>query len=55
MNRLENCCCHIVSKPVCAVAAALGTSLTDRNSPLHIYPDETGNLDLPLELSGKRY
>ncbi len=25
----------------CAVAAALGTSLTDRDSPLHIYPDET--------------
>ena len=38
----------------CAVAAALGTSLTDRDSPLHIYPDETGNLDMALELSGTK-
>ena len=38
----------------CAVAATLGTSLTDRDSPLHIYPDETGNLDMALELSGTK-
>ena len=38
----------------CAVAAALGTSLTDRDSPLHIYPDETGNLDMAMELSGTK-
>ena len=38
----------------CAVAAALGTSLTDRHSPLHIYPDETENLDIALELSGTK-
>ena len=38
----------------CAVAAALGTSLTDRDSPLHIYPDETENLDMALELSGTK-
>ena len=38
----------------CAVAAALGTSLTGRDSPLHIYPDETENLDMALELSGTK-
>ena len=38
----------------CAVAATLGTSLTDRDSPLHIYPDETENLDMALELSGTK-
>ena len=38
----------------CAVAATLGTSLTGRDSPLHIYPDETGNLDMALELSGTK-
>ena len=30
----------------CAVAATLGTSLTDMDAPLHIYPGETDNLDI---------
>ena len=38
----------------CAVAATLGTSLTDMDSPLHIYPGETENLDTALELSGTK-
>ncbi len=38
----------------CAVAATLGTSLTDMDSPLHIYPEETENLDTALGLSGTK-
>ena len=38
----------------CAVAATLGTSLTDMDLPLHIYPGETENLDTALELSGTK-
>ena len=38
----------------CAVAATLGTSLTDMDSPLHIYPGETENLDTALGLSGTK-
>lgn len=38
----------------CAVAATLGTSLTDMDAPLHIYPGETDNLDTALELSGTK-
>lgn len=38
----------------CAVAATLGTSLTDMDSPLHIYPGEEKNLDTALELSGTK-
>lgn len=37
-----------------AVAATLGTSLTDMDSPLHIYPGEEKNLDTALELSGTK-
>lgn len=38
----------------CAVAATLGRSLTDMDSPLHIYPGKTEQLDTALELSGTK-
>lgn len=38
----------------CAVAATLGRSLTDMDSPLHIYPGKTEQLDTALGLSGTK-
>ena len=38
----------------CAVAAALGRSLTEMELPLHIYPAGTGDLDAALALPGTK-